>query len=120
MSDYMSMNRQDADELARRGAARMLARKGYEIVEECFRSGGEAYLIARDGERGALAFVACRMVGEFAEECPVERAAFEAALVDWLSRGHCAEETKIRLDDVQFRPIEGAMALARHHVGALE
>ena len=121
MSDYMSMSQAEADgERARRVAARMLRNKGYEILDERFKSAGGTFLVARDPERGALAFVSCRIVEELTEECPVSRAAFESALIDWVSGASGGDEAEIRLDDVQFRPVRGTTALARYHKGALE
>lgn len=122
MSDYMSISQAEADgERARRGAARMLRNNGYEILDERFQSaGGGTFLVARDPERGALAFVSCRIVEEFTEECPVPRGAFEAALFDWVSGASGGDEAEIRLDDVQFRLVRGTTAIARYHKGALE
>lgn len=120
MSNYMSIDDEGFKaELARRVAARLLKKNGYEVIDECFERGGNTFVVACDPE-GEVAFVASEIVKEFAEGPQVRRSEFEQAVLGWLRENPDTADARIRLDDLQVRPIEGAgKALVRHAINVL-
>lgn len=115
MSNYMSIKDKGIKaELARKVAARLLARKGYEVLDACFDSGCNSFVVARDPE-GDIAFVAPSIVDAFAEKPQVKRSEFELAALGWLRENPDTSDARIRFDDMQVCTIGGASkALVRY------
>ena len=88
-------------------ASRFLSRRGYEVLEEGWRSGaGECEVIALDGD--VLAFVKLRVRSDAAKGFPVERG------------GACErEDVGVRFDTAAILVIGPDRALIRHHINCM-
>ncbi|EFV33418.1 hypothetical protein C1872_02395 [Eggerthella lenta] len=119
--------RSDMEDLKTRGtmaASRFLSRRGYEVLEEGWRSGaGECEVIALDGD--VLAFVKVRVRSDAAKGFPVERGGAcereerERIAVDYLAGHPEHADVGVRFDTAAILVIGPDRALIRHHINCM-
>ena len=105
-------------------ASRFLSRRGYEVLEEGWRSGaGECEVIALDGD--VLAFVKVRVRSDAAKGFPVERGGAcereerERIAVDYLAGHPEHADVGVRFDTAAILVIGPDRALIRHHINCI-
>ena len=106
---------------AMQGIRKFLEMRGFEIVEDGWRSGKNSVdFIARD--EADLVFVSCNIHGDSGEGFPedkLDRAACEKTAAAYLAQHLDIEQTMIRFDIVSMLVLSDSRAMLRHYRNAL-
>ena len=103
------------------GIRKFLEMRGFEIVEDGWKSGEHSVdFIARDEDD--LVFVSCNILGDagdgFPEDKP-DRAACEKAAAAYLAQTDGLEQAMVRFDIVSMLVLSNDRAMVRHYRNAL-
>lgn len=98
-----------------------LIRKGYEILDCDWQTGGAAIdIVAKDDDGIAFVAVTATIGPQGFEEPKASRASRESAAAQWLAtNGEGLANVAVRFDDIAMMVVNGSRAILRHHINSL-